>query len=215
MMKNMSKKSKILSILIILIILVGIIMLATIGFNKSIIYKSGKRIEIRIEKGYIKEEVRQLALEVFADKNIKVQDVEKVNQIASIKIKDYTEEELNNFKAKIAEKYEMKEDEVQLEEVKVPTTRVRDIVLPYVFSVTLVTILSVMYVGIKNIREKNTINKIVKLLATLIVVSGLYFSIIVITRIPVNEYMMPIALVLYVATLLIGTVMINQEKGEK
>ena len=68
-----------------------------------------------------------------------------------------------------------------------------------------------LYVGIRNIKSKEMIKKVAKLLTILIAVAGLYFSIMVLARIPVTEYMMPTALALYIATLLLTVIKLNKE----
>ena len=78
-MKNISKTKKIIAVIIILIILAGIIMLAIEGFNKGTTYQKATKIECYIAKGYDKADIKQIATEVFSDKNIQIQDVEKLN----------------------------------------------------------------------------------------------------------------------------------------
>lgn len=210
-MKNISKIKKIMTIIILLIFVSGIVMLAVKGFNKGIVYQKATKIECNIAKGYNKNDIEEVAKEVFSDKNIVVQEVEKLNQVFSVKIKNYTEEELENFETKVAEKYGIDKENLTTHKIEIPATRIKDLVLPYVFPVSLVTILAVIYVGIRNVKNKDMIKKVAKLLTSLIVVAGLYFSIIVLARIQVNEYMMPIALALYVATLLITVMKLNKE----
>lgn len=210
-MRKLKENKKIFAIIISLILIAGIAMLLIQGFNKSISYEKATKIECYIAKGYDKSEIKQIANGVFNDKDIEIQDVEKLNQVFSIKIKDYTEEEFKNFKTKIAEKYDIKEKELEIYKIEVPGTRIRELVSSYVFPVSLVTILSVIYVAIRNIKEKEMITKVAKLLTSLMVVAGLYFSIIVIAQIPVNAYTMPTALALYIATLLLTTIKINKK----
>ena len=210
-MKRISKAKKVVLLVLIAVIIAGIVVTALYGFNKGLSYQKSTKIEVNIPKGYNKSDILQIADETFSDKNIQVQDIEKTNQVVSIRIKSYTEEELNNFKAKISEKYDIKEDELSVYEVEIPATKITTIITPYVLSICLVTILSVIYIALKNIK-KDPSKKVIKILAILIIVEGLYFSIIAITRLPINEYTMPIALALYVATLLISIIIIGKEK---
>ena len=55
------------------------------------------------------------------------------------------------------------------------------------------------------------LKKVLTLIVSLIAALALYFSIIAIARIPVTEYTMPIALTVYVATLLITVIGFNKE----
>ena len=209
-MKKITKLNKIFIAIMIVIILAGIIVTAIYGFNKAIVFKKSTKIEVNIPKGYEKEDIKQISKEVFSDKNVLIQDIEKTNQVVSIRIKNYTEDELNNFKAKIAEKYEIEQDKLSVYEVDVPETRISTIVLPYVLPVSLTTVLSVVYIALKNIK-KDMLKKVFTLIVSLIAALALYFSIIAIARIPVTEYTMPIALAVYVATLLITVIGFNKE----
>ena len=204
------KSKKVIVVLSALIILAGVIMLVSTGFNKSIGYQNSKKIEVSIEKGYEKNDIIQIANEVFNKKDIQIQDLEKTNQAFFIRIKDYSEEELSNFKAKLAEKYEIEEENLIVLEAEIPETKITTIVTPYVFPVSLVTIISLVYIALRNIK-KEAINKVISILLALIIVAGIYFSVIVLTQFPFNEYVMPIALALYIVTLLIVVMRLNKE----
>lgn len=210
-MKKITENKKILIIAILIIIVAGIIFLAVKGFNKGIIYDSATRIECYIPSGYEKADIENITNEIFSNKNVTVQDIEKLNQMVSIKIKDYSEEELENFKTKISEKYGIDKDKLEIYEIKIPTTRISTIVKPYVLPVSIVTVLSLVYIALRNIKSKEAVKKVIKVALTLVLVAGIYFSILVIAQIPINEYTMPIALMLYVLTLLIEVIKLNKE----
>lgn len=210
-MKKITENKKILIIAILIIIVAGIIFLAVKGFNKGIIYDSATRIECYIPSRYEKADIENITNETFSNKNVTVQDIEKLNQMVSIKIKDYSEEELENFKTKISEKYGIDKDKLEIYEIKIPTTRISTIVKPYVLPVSIVTVLSLVYIALRNIKSKEAVKKVIKVALTLVLVAGIYFSILVIAQIPINEYTMPIALMLYVLTLLIEVIKLNKE----
>lgn len=203
-MKKMSKESKIILLLIILFIISGIITLLVAGFEKNAIYAAGTRIEVYIPQGYEKQDILEIAKESFNGKEFAFEEVEKLNQVAGIKINKYTKEELDNFKSKISEKYKIEEDKLEIYEIKLPKTRIRTDIMPYVFPVTLVTVLSLIYVLFKSIKSKNAWKNILKIIAILAITLGIYFSILLIFRIPYGSYTMPIALAIYIITLLIA-----------
>ena len=91
-MKNISENKKIIAIVILIVLIAGVVMLSVKGFNKGLVYQASKRIEVSISKGYDKKEVKDIADEVFSNK-VEVQDIEKLNQIVSIRVKSYTDEE--------------------------------------------------------------------------------------------------------------------------
>lgn len=203
-MKDCSKRKKIIFGILILTIISGIIILCTIGFNKSLEYSAGTRIEVYIDKGYDKQEIIDIAKDSFSGKMISFAEVEKLGQVASIKVKDYTDEELDTYKNKIMEKYEIKEDSLMIQEIPVPKTQIRTIIVPYILPITLVTILSLVYMAFRNIKSGNALSIVIKMLLTLIIVLGLYFSLILIFRLPFGPYTMPVALAVYILTLLIS-----------
>lgn len=203
-MKKMSKESKIILLLIILFIISGIITLLVAGFEKNAIYAAGTRIEVYIPQGYEKQDILEIAKESFNGKEFAFEEVEKLNQVAGIKINKYTKEELDNFKSKISEKYKIEEDKLEIYEIKLPKTRIRTDIMPYVFPATLVTVLSLIYVLFKSIKSKNAWKNILKIIAILAITLGIYFSILLIFRIPYGSYTMPIALAIYIITLLIA-----------
>ena len=104
-----------------------------------------------------------------------------------------------------------KKAKLEIYEIKIPTTRISTIVKPYVLPVSIVTVLSLVYIALRNIKSKEAVKKVIKVALTLVLVAGIYFSILVIAQIPINEYTMPIALMLYVLTLLIEVIKLNKE----
>lgn len=197
-------KKKIPLIIMILIILAGTIMLFVAGFEKSTIYKAGTRIEIFIPQGYEKQDIINIAKESFIGKKVAFEEVEKLNQIAGIKINEkYSEEEMKNFKTKISEKYEIEEKELEVYEVTIPNIRVNNDIKPYIYPITLVTILSLIYVLFRNLKNEDVWKIILKIIITLAIVLSVYFSLMLIVRIPYGTYTMPIALAIYIITLII------------
>lgn len=210
-MKNISKKNKIILLLLILLIIAGTIALFLAGFEKTVEYGAKTRLELYISKDYTKQEIEDIAKQSFNNKNFILEEIKQVNsatgtkvKVIGIKITDYSEEELNKFKLSICEKYDIKEDELELYEISLPTTRIRTSVEPYVFPVVLVTVLSLIYVLFKNLKSENKWKIILKIILILAIVLGIYFSLIIITRLPFGSYTMPLALAIYIITLIIS-----------
>jgi len=201
-MKKMLIKNKIILLLSIALIIAGCITLIIAGFEKSIEYKAGTRIEVYIPQGYEKQDIINIANESFADKEFIFQEVEKLNQVASIKIIDYTEEELNNFKSSISKKYDIKEEELEIHEILIPTTKISTVVNEYVFPIILVSVLSLTYLLLRNIKSENKWKFILKIILVLILVLGVYFSLILVLRLPFGIYTMPFALAIYISVLI-------------
>lgn len=203
-MKKMSKENKLVLLIFMLFIIVGIITLFVAGFEKTAIYEAGTRIEVYIPQGYEKQDILDIAKESFSEKKIAFEEIENLNQVAGIKIKNYSEEELNKFKASICGKYNIKEESLELHEISLPTTRIRTDVVPYVFPVTLATVLSLIYVLFRNLKSERKWKILLKLVLVLAIVLGVYFSLILIFRLPFGSYTMPLALAIYIITLIIS-----------
>lgn len=201
-MKKWLNKEKVFLIASLLIILSGIIVLGLIGFEKSATYQAGTRIEVYLPKGYNEQEIVDIAKESFAEKEISFTKIEKLNQVAGMKVKDYTEEELEQFKTKVAEKYNIEKDALELQEVLIPTTKVTTFVTPYIFPVLLVTVLALIYLLFRNLKSKNKWKILIKEILYLAIGLGVYFSLMLIFRIPFGSYTMPIALAIYMIILL-------------
>lgn len=203
MKKLLEKNKKVLIILLILIILSGIIVVSTIGFKKATEYTAGTKIEVYIPKGYEKKDVIDIANKAFNGKNITFYELEKLNQVACIKVNEYTEEELTTFKNEISQKYSIETEKLEVYEVKVPETRISSLVQPYIMPTIITILLAVVYMVIRNLKTENMIKNILNILLSFVIVEGLYFSVIAIIRIPFGMLTMPFALVLFIITLLI------------
>lgn len=204
MKKYLNLKTILLAISI-LIILAGAITLCVAGFEKSIEYKAGTRIEVYIPNGYEKEEVINIAKETFNTDEILFSEVEKVGKVAGIKVTQYSQEQLDSYINKIVEKYEIDEDEKEYYEMVVPETKISTIVKPYILPVVLITVLSLIYVIIKNYKSNNKIKISLKVLGILVITLCLYFSIIALFRLQFSIYTMPLALAIYIVALLIAS----------
>lgn len=202
-MKNWINKKRIFLIIIILIILSGIITLCAAGFEKSTAYEAGTRIEVYIPKGYEKQDIINIAKESFS-KKVSFDEVDKLNQVAAIKLHDYTKEELETFETKISEKYDIEKDDLQLQEIKLPTTRISTAIEPYVFPIILVTVLALIYILFRNLKSENKWKILLNIIINLAIALGLYFSLILILRIPFGSYTMPLVLAIYIIILIIS-----------
>lgn len=200
------KNKKIIVSIITLIILAGIIITCVWGLNFGLNYSNHKEIDIYIGQEFENQDIYTIAKEVLGNKEITVQKVELYEDMVSIRVKDITNEELENLNKKINEKYEI---ENKLEEIvitNVPNTRGRDLVktylLPVAISLIIIIVYLIMYsqiyshIGIKI----NTVKTVIKATLTILIVQLLYLAILAITRLEINSLTIPIAIILYVIT---------------
>ena len=203
MKKYLNIKTIIFAISIIVII-IGAITLFMTGFEKSLEYKAGKRIEVYIPCGYEKQDIIDLAKESFNTDEILFSEIEKVNQVAGIKLVEYSQEQLDTYINKIVEKYEIDEEEKKYQEVVVPETKISTIINPYILPVLLITVLSLIYVMVKNYRSNSKIKMSLKILGILVITLCVYFSVIAIFKLQFSIYTIPLATAIYIVTLLIA-----------
>lgn len=211
-MENIKNIKKVIFPIAILIVMIGAIVLATIGFKFGLIYQAHKRIEIYIDKEYSKEEVIDIVKGILPDEKIIAQDIETFNKDFSLTVKNISDDKAKELKAKINEKYELKDGTESVVIVSEPHTRMRDIMKPYVTPLVISTLIILVYLLIR-FRKNGLVNSGVMPITSIIIMQALYFSIIAICRIPVSKLTMPISLLVYIATII--TVIITLQKLNK
>lgn len=194
------KSNKILYIVCILIIIVGCILIKVKGVNYSIDYEWGNNIEIYFDKETSKSEIEEISKEVFG-KDTKVNEIERFSDAFSIKVKDISDEQKNDFITKINEKYTLEKIVDDLIIVEVPRVSGIDLIKQYIKPA--IISLAVIFVYL-SIRYKN-IGNVKTALLTIIktgIITGAYFGLVFITRMPiVNMYVIPVGLAIAVIAL--------------
>lgn len=212
-MKKIMKNKKLIYGIIMAIIIIGIIVTYVFRLNFTLTYSENTRINIYITKEYNIEDIRNIAEEVFATKQIAYQEIEKFNEAVSITVKDASDEQIQNLENKIKEKYELESTDGLVQTTTIGHLRGRDIVKPYIVPMTIVTVIILAYVGIRYM-NLGVYKTIFTLFARLIVAEALLLSIIAIVRIPIGIYTMPVAIGLYILVTMV-TVIEYQKKLEK
>ena len=203
-MKKFFNKKIILIVISILIILAGVIVGCFKGVEKSIEYKAGTRIEVYIPKGYNKEDIINIAKESFGNVEMLFSEIETLNQVAGIKVEEYSTEQKDTYISKIAEKYEMDKEKIEYYESLVPETKITTVMKPYILPVVIITVLSLIYIIIKNYKSDKKIKMICKILGILVITLLVYFSIVILARLQFNIYTMPLAFAIYIVTLMVS-----------
>ena len=203
------KLSIILGIIAICIVIAGIVVTCTIGLNFDVNYSKNKQITIYIGKEFEEKDIKDIVKEVTQESRVIVQKVELYEDMVSIKVKDITDEQVQQLNDKINEKYEL---ENKLEEVVVSenaNVRGRTLIKPYILPMTISFILVIVYVmgymvvNYKIGKKLNIAKSLGKIVLTIIAVQALYISLIAILRLPVNRLTIPTGIVLYVVTTIV------------
>lgn len=205
----MNKKTIIIGSIISAIIVVGIIITCVFGFNFDLMYNSHKEIDIYIGQEFKNNEVKDIVKEVIGNKKVIIKKVELYEDMVSVVTKDITDEELQTLNTKINEKYGVENSVEDFSISNVAKIKITDLFRPYILGVSISFILIIIYLFIY-IKIYQKLGKDIKIgktiigsIIAIIVVQLLYFSIIAITRIPVGIYTIPVAILLYIATIIL------------
>jgi len=204
------KLNVVLAIVILCIIIAGIAVISTLGFEFDLNYTNNKQITIYLGKEFEVKDIENIVKEITGQDRVIVQKVEVYEDMVSIKVKDITDEQVEQLNNKINEKYELEnkleEDLIVNENANV---RGRSLIKPYIIpiaiSLILVTIYFMIYmiINYKSGKEQNVIKNLIKVILTIILVQLVYVSLLAILRIPINRLVIPIAIILYVVTTII------------
>ncbi len=201
MIKNMSKKYKIVLAILLIIIVVGAIITAVTGLNFDLKYRKAKKVEIYLEKQFETKDIKAITDEVIGN-DVIIQKVEVYKDMLRITAEEITDEQKQNIVTKLNEKYgtELKAENITIETV--PQMRGRDIIKPYIVPVCIVLVLSAVYSAIRY-RKQGKLKVILITLFVPALVQLVYLSLLAITRLPVNEFTMPVSMFIYIITLLV------------
>lgn len=192
-----------------IIILAGIIITCMFGFNFSLIYNNHKEIDIYIGKEFENIDIYEITKEVVGNQRIIVQKVELYQDMASISVKDISDEQLETLNSKINEKYQTENKVENLLITSVSNVRGRDLINPYLlpigisFGIIAIYLLVYMLVYKKMGKNIKILSTLLKSLGSIIGIQLLYLSIISITRLPINRLTIPTGIILYAITTIV------------
>lgn len=201
----MLKNKKILAVLtiVLVIIIAGIALLFTKGMNYSLAYGNNTTIELYLETDFEDSDVQNIIKEVFGN-DIETRQVNNLRYDILIIAKSASDEQLDNLVSKVNEKYglELKKDSLLV------TNNVEingmDLISPYILpvAITTVAILACFIIRYKKIGIYNI--SLVTIL-TIVLTQLLVLSVYTIARLPINEYTMPISMIVYLISVIILT----------
>lgn len=197
------EKKRIAYIVLACIIIIGIIVIAFAGFNVSLKYSPNKQVSVYIGKEFETNEIKSIVKEIIGNKKVIVQKVELYEEIASITVKDITDEQIEQLNTKINEKYGL-ENTVK-DDIKVTQSsnlRIRDMVKPLIMPIALSLVIIIIYAGIRY-RKINILEVLGKIIGMNVLAIAVFVSVIAITRIPVNALTIPMCLAIYVVVTLV------------
>lgn len=192
-----------------LIVLVGAVLVVTIGLRLDMKNDANTKIYVYIGKEFDNNDIEQIAKETFETDTAIVQKVEIYNEMALITIKEQNTENINekieSLNSKINEKYGLenkKEDIVINNETKI---NMYSVIKPYILPMLISLIVILVYSSIIY-RKLGILKNIIIYVLTVIGSQLLYASILVITRLPFNMFIIPIGLIIYAITIVVVTI---------
>lgn len=213
-MKEMSKKTKIIALMVALIILVGIIVTFTMGLNFDLRYQEAKKIQLYLGKSFEITDIQEIAKEALGNEHIMIQKVEVFEDTVSILSKEITEEQKNTIINKVNEKYGLELSAESIEITRVPHTRGRDIVKPYLTPFIVATIIILVYVAVRYYKL-GVMKTLGKTVAALVIAQATLLGVMAITRIPVGRVTIPLVLAVYLLSLVGITTYFEKELSKK
>lgn len=200
-----------------LIVLVGAVLVVTIGLKLDMKNDANTKIYVYIGKEFDNNDIEQIAKETFETDTAIVQKVEIYNEMALITIKEQNTENINekieSLNSKINEKYGLenkKGDIVINNETKI---NMYSVIKPYILPMLISLIVILVYSSIIY-RKLGILKNIIIYVLTVIGSQLLYASILVITRLPFNMFIIPIGLIIYAITIVVVTIIKQKQLND-
>lgn len=210
MLKN---KKLIYALTVILVIIIaGIVMLFTKGINYGLEYGKNTTVEIYLETDFEYGDIKNVIEETFGS-DIKIKQINGLKNDIVVLTKSASEEQLNNLISKVNEKYSttLKVDDLIVNNNEKIT--IIDLIKPYILPVciTIIGILIYLLVAYKKI---GSIKISLYFLATILITQLIYASLYIVLRLPVNNYTMPISILIYLLSILGIIIKLEKEKDK-
>lgn len=199
----MLKYKKILTLLVVIliIIIIGIVVTSIKGLNYGLIYGENTTVELYIESEFQNTDVENIIKEALGN-NVKIRTVNNLKGDILITTRTVSDDQINLLLSKINEKYSLEltnEDIIITNNSKINEW---DLINPYILPVTITSVLTLIYFMIRY-KKIGIFKQLLPItILTIIIVQLLYFSIYSITRISVNQFTMPISMILFIISLL-------------
>lgn len=203
---------KVFYAILICVIIAGAIVIATMGLKTDITYSKNLRLDIYLGNEYTKEDIEQVAKEVFGNERILVQQIEYYGDMFSITISQEVEEidnKIEQLTNKLNEKFDLKLEKENITKVYQPHIRLSSVLMPYLLPIAISMIVVLAYVMIR-FRKIGVWKTLALYVLTAAASELLYLSILAICRIPINRLVTPIGLAIY--AIVITVITARQEK---
>lgn len=195
----MTKAKKISLLISVILIIIGAIMFVVMGFNYDLSYGQAKRIVVDMKDDFELDDYKSIAKEIYGE--AKVEMISTFREGVSIKVKDTTDEQLDNLVSKINEKYGYEYKKEDLKVTEIARIEVLDIIQQAIIPIATSLLVSLIYMLIRY-RKDGIVHIILNLLIPTIIAQLVVLAIYLICRIPVTNILFPVLLTVYALSLI-------------
>ena len=203
--------NKITKIILLCLIIAGIIIVSTIGFNVGLKYSSNFQIGINIGKEFETSDIKSITDEIYGKQRVIIQKIELYKDMVQITVKETTNEQINQLMSKLKEKYNIENEENVLQVSYKENIRIRDIIKPYIYPLSLATIIVIAYIIIM-FRKLGAWKVLYKTIISIVGTQAVLFSLYAILRLPINRLTSIFAITLYIITIIILIINLTKER---
>lgn len=186
------------------IIIAGVVITLTIGLKVDLIYSKNAEIDIYVEKVVNIEEIRAIAKEVFPNEKVMVNQIELFEDMVAITVTDREDENLKDqieqLKTKINEKYGSDIETADITIIHNPKVKLSSIIKPYIAPIAISAVIILVYVIVRY-RKLGIIKTALSYLLYTGAVQAVFFGVLAISRFPINRFVVPVVLMLYIITI--------------
>jgi len=193
--------TKIMILGLILLTIAGLIVVALKGFKVTLMFGKHESIELKVGKEINIDDIREICDEIFANKKYVLKELEVFGDSFQINIQSITDDEKTNLINKVNEKFDTEKTVDDLRINSISNKRIRDVVKPYIVPMLITFTISFVYIGIRY-RKNNSIKLILNIIKKIILTEMIILSIIAITRIPVDNNVIYIIMIIPIIELI-------------
>lgn len=196
-------------IIAIIIMCIGAVIANVIGFNKGLEYGDYTRILVYMNNTSNLDDLKALISEVF-DGKYAISYTDEFSDTISIKARDISQDQIDELKNKLKEKYGFEDDDEFMVTFNTSGIGTFDILKDYIKPVVISYVLVVVYYAF-SYRKLGLINGLAIPALSIIIINSLYISIIAISRIPLNSFIIPLGILIYIMSLVGVTIYMNEK----
>lgn len=199
-METNKNSKKIIILGLILLVIAGLIVVSLKGFNVSLLFGKHETVELKVGKEINMNTVKEICDDVFQGKKYIVKELEVFGDSFQINVKSMTDDEKTNLINQINEKFETEKRVEDFNIHSISNKRIRDIVKPYMMPMLIVFVIVFIYTFFR-FKKINSPKFIMDVIWKILLTEAILLSLVAITRIPVNDLVISIFMMIAIAEL--------------